>query len=189
MKNYGDKNLKFLRRNNFILTLVLMFILGIIFVIVIHDGILSFILLLSQSFMLTLFYELFKVYLNKSTHIYETYAEYYQHTLLNKTTLDILNLQITTILKEKKINIPSLLYYISKYHQLLNYHVIYNDEALQKFNYCINDYISKINNSTRKKTELKTITLQLMQSLYLINDEAKEYLYFYYTKVEKLYNH
>lgn len=43
--------------------------------------------------MLTTFYELFKATIDKTNNIYGIYKDYYERTLLNATTLEILELQ------------------------------------------------------------------------------------------------
>ena len=148
---YGNKNIKTLKRYNFILTVVLMMVLCVCGLIIYKDGILSFAFVLGQSFLFTLFYELFKSTLVKSANIYETYKNYYEKTILNETTLDILKFQLTNILNSKRINISSLLSFINEYYNHLNNTVFYDDESLEKVNQILKNYVLNFNKRTIKK--------------------------------------
>ena len=187
MNYYGDKNIKELRKYNIILTIVTLFILLSVAIIIITDGFISFILLLAQSLMLTTFYELFKATIDKTNNIYGIYKDYYERTLLNETTLEILELQILEILS-KKIDTSSLLFYIDNYYNHLNNNIFYNDDVLSKANKYIKDFIAsfKMTKSNKNKKEL---ILKLLADLHTVNDEAKNYLQKYYLKSKEIYNH
>lgn len=60
--------------------------------------------------MLTTFYELFKATIDKTNNIYGIYKDYYERTLLNTTTLEILELQILEILSKNRYLFPTLLH-------------------------------------------------------------------------------
>lgn len=149
--------------------------------IIVTDGFISFILLLSQSLMLTLFYELFKATLDKSNCIYEIYEDYYERTLLNETTLEILELQIAEILSSRRIDTSSLLFYIDHYYNHLNNNVFYNDDALTEANKLIRDFITFFKEMKANKSK-KELTLKLLAELRIVNDVAKNYLQQYYLK-------
>lgn len=175
MNHYGDKNIKNLRKYDIILTIVTLLVLLSIAIIIITDGFISFILLLAQSLMLTIFYELFKATIDKTNRIYEIYKDYYERTLLNETTLDILELQILEILSSKKIDISSLLFYIDNYYSHLNNNEFYNDDTLAKANKFIKDFIASFKSAKSNKSK-KELTLKLLADLHIINDEAQNYL-------------
>ena len=187
MNHYGDKNMRNRRKYSILLTIMIMLVLISIATVILTEGLLSFILLLAQSIMLTLFYELFKSAVDKLNRNYETYESYYEHTILNKTVLKILKLQLINILKSRKIDIPSLLSYIDEYYKYLNDHVFYNDDALAKVNKCIDEYIRDF--ETLHYNKIKERTLKLLKDLNEINHEAEEYLYKYYLKAKKIYEH
>ena len=188
MNHYGDKNIKNLRKYDIILTIVTLLVLLSIAIIIITDGFISFILLLAQSLMLTTFYELFKATIDKTNRIYEIYKDYYERTLLNETTLDILELQILEILSSKKIDISSLLFYIGNYYSHLNNNEFYNDDTLAKANKLIKDFIASFKRAKSNKSK-KELTLKLLADLRIINDEAKNYLQKYYLKSKEIYDH
>lgn len=188
MNHYGDKNIKNLRKYDIILTIVTLLVLLSIAIIIITDGFISFILLLAQSLMLTTFYELFKATIDKTNRIYEIYKDYYERTLLNETTLDILELQILEILSSKKIDISSLLFYIDNYYSHLNNNEFYNDDTLAKANKFIKDFIASFKRAKSNKSK-KELTLKLLADLRIINDEAKNYLQKYYLKSKEIYDH
>ena len=187
MNHYGDKNIKNLRKYDIILTIVTLLVLLSI-AIIITDGFISFILLLAQSLMLTTFYELFKATIDKTNRIYEIYKDYYERTLLNETTLDILELQILEILSSKKIDISSLLFYIDNYYSHLNNNEFYNDDTLAKANKFIKDFIASFKRAKSNKSK-KELTLKLLADLRTINDEAQNYLKKYYLKSKEIYYH
>ena len=186
MNHYGDKNIKNMKKNRILLTIMIMFVLISIATIILTEGLVSFILLLAQSIMLTLFYELFKSAIDKLNRNYETYESYYEHTILNKTVLEILKLQLTNILKSKKIDIASLLSY-NEYYKYLNDKIFYNDESLIKANKCTDEYIKNFEKLHYSK--IKKETLKLLKELIEINNEAEEYLYKYYQKAKKIYEY
>lgn len=186
MNQYGDKNIKNLRRYDIILTIVILLVSLSIITIIITDGFISFILLLAQSLMLTLFYELFKATLDKSNRIYEIYEDYYERTLLNETTLEILELQIAEILSSRRIDTSSLLFYIDNYYNHLNDNVFYNDDVLAKANKLIRDFITFFKEAKSNKSK-KELTLKLLADLHTINDVAKNYLQQYYLKLKQIY--
>ena len=188
MNHYGDKNIKNLRKYDIILTIVTLLVLLSIAIIIITDGFISFILLLAQSLMLTTFYELFKATIDKTNRIYEIYKDYYERTLLNETTLDILELQILEILSSKKIDISSLLFYIDNYYSNLNNNEFYNDDTLAKANKLIKDFIASFKRAKSNKSK-KELTLKLLADLRTINDEAQNYLKKYYLKSKEIYYH
>ena len=188
MNHYGDKNIKNLRKYNIILTIVTLLVLLSIAIIIITDGFISFILLLAQSLMLTIFYELFKATIDKTNRIYEIYKDYYERTLLNETTLDILELQILEILSSKKIDISSLLFYIDNYYSHLNNNEFYNDDKLAKANKFIKDFIASFKSAKSNKSK-KELTLKLLADLHIINDEAQNYLKKYYLKSKEIYDY
>lgn len=188
MNHYGDKNIKNLRKYDIILTIVTLLVLLSIAIIIITDGFISFILLLAQSLMLTIFYELFKATIDKTNRIYEIYKDYYERTLLNETTLDILELQILEILSSKKIDISSLLFYIDNYYSHLNNNEFYNDDTLAKANKLIKDFIASFKSAKSNKSK-KELTLKLLADLRTINDEAQNYLKKYYLKSKEIYDH
>ena len=188
MNHYGDKNIKDSRKYNIILTIVTLLILLSIAIIIITDGFISFILLLAQSLMLTTFYELFKATIDKTNRIYEIYKDYYERTLLNETTLDILELQILEILSSKKIDISSLLFYIDNYYSHLNNNEFYNDDTLAKANKLIKDFIASFKRAKSNKSK-KELTLKLLADLHTVNDEAQNYLQKYYLKSKEIYDH
>lgn len=188
MNHYGDKNIKNLRKYDIILTIVTLLVLLSIAIIIITDGFISFILLLAQSLMLTTFYELFKATIDKTNRIYEIYKDYYERTLLNETTLDILELQILEILSSKKIDISSLLFYIDNYYSHLNNNEFYNDDTLAKANKLIKDFIASFKSAKSNKSK-KELTLKLLADLRTINDEAQNYLKKYYLKSKEIYYH
>ncbi len=188
MNHYGDKNIKNLRKYDIILTIVTLLVLLSIAIIIITDGFISFILLLAQSLMLTTFYELFKATIDKTNRIYEIYKDYYERTLLNETTLDILELQILEILSSKKIDISSLLFYIDNYYSHLNNNEFYNDDTLAKANKLIKDFIASFKSAKSNKSK-KELTLKLLADLRTINDEAQNYLKKYYLKSKEIYDH
>ena len=187
MNHYGDKNIKNLRKYDIILTIVTLLVLLSI-AIIITDGFISFILLLAQSLMLTTFYELFKATIDKTNRIYEIYKDYYERTLLNETTLDILELQILEILSSKKIDISSLLFYIDNYYSHLNNNEFYNDDTLAKANKFIKDFIASFKRAKSNKSNEELI-LKLLADLRTINDEAQNYLKKYYLKSKEIYDH
>lgn len=188
MNQYGDKNIKNLRRYDIILTIVILLVSLSIITIIITDGFISFILLLAQSLMLTLFYELFKATLDKSNRIYEIYEDYYERTLLNETTLEILELQIAEILSSRRIDTSSLLFYIDNYYSHLNNNEFYNDDTLAKANKLIKDFIASFKSAKSNKSK-KELTLKLLADLRTINDEAQNYLKKYYLKSKEIYDH
>lgn len=188
MNHYGDKNIKNLRKYDIILTIVTLLVLLSIAIIIITDGFISFILLLAQSLMLTIFYELFKATIDKTNRIYEIYKDYYERTLLNETTLDILELQILEILSSKKIDISSLLFYIDNYYNHLTKNEFYNDDTLAKANKFIKDFIASFKSAKSNKSK-KELTLKLLADLRIINDEAQNYLKKYYLKSKEIYDH
>ena len=58
----------------------------------------------------TTYYELFKATIDKTNNIYGIYKDYYERTLLNATTLEILELQILEILSKNRYLFPTLLH-------------------------------------------------------------------------------
>lgn len=177
MNQYGDKNIKNLRRYDIILTIVILLVSLSIITIIITDGFISFILLLAQSLMLTF---------DKSNRIYEIYEDYYERTLLNETTLEILELQIAEILSSRRIDTSSLLFYIDNYYNHLNDNVFYNDDVLAKANKLIRDFITFFKEAKSNKSK-KELTLKLLADLHTINDVAKNYLQQYYLKLKQIY--
>ena len=134
------------------------------------------------------FYELFKATIDKTNRIYEIYKDYYERTLLNETTLDILELQILEILSSKKIDISSLLFYIDNYYSHLNNNEFYNDDTLAKANKLIKDFIASFKRAKSNKSK-KELTLKLLADLHTVNDEAQNYLQKYYLKSKEIYDH
>ena len=187
MENYGERNVRNIKRTMKILNVVLVSSMVIVFISsLFFDGLLSFFVLLAQTILMTLLYETFKSYVQKSIDISERYESLYQKTLVYQTNLNFLKRQLTDLLSAKMIDLPSLLFYIQDYAYHVNQDGVYDDASLALFNSYLKEY--SLHLSDCPKAKVKKYTLQLIEQLYDVHEYAKQYLYTYYKKTEKAIN-